>query len=167
MLRFDIDFEGVGDGFKMPSEGEKICKVKAITLKDGEKGKYLEWTLVIGVGEDKGTEVRHNTSLVPAALFNLRNTIIACGFDVPKTKFQVNTDLYIGKVVGIDLVHKKYKDKTTGEEKNGTSIKEIFKVKKTDKGWVRDVVAAKDTVLDAPTDKAPFNTDDDVEDIDI
>jgi hypothetical protein len=65
MPRLNIDFTDVGDGFSIAPEGDYVCKVKSITLEDGNKGKYLKWTLVIGTGPEKGTSVIHNKTLVP------------------------------------------------------------------------------------------------------
>jgi hypothetical protein len=160
-----MDFSGVGEGFTLLPEGEYTCVVKKISLEDGQKGKYLLWTLIVGTGEYKGTELRHNTSFAPTALFNLRNTIIACGFDVPKDKFNVNTDLYINKVIGANIVHKtSTKD---GETKTFANIKDVYRMKKVDGKWVKDVAGL--DVLDAPAasyNSAPSDTDD-VADIDI
>lgn len=130
-----VDFTDVQDGFKLPAEGPQICKVKSITLEEGNKGKYLKWTLVIGTGPDKGSQIFHNTSFVPAALFNLRDTLIACGQEVPKAAFNLNTDTCIGKVVGIDVVHSEYvKD---GAKKTSAKVASIYRVAKTDSGWVK------------------------------
>lgn len=144
MPKFNADFSDVGEGFTLPAEGTQICKVKSVELKDGQKAKYLNWTLVIGTGPDKGSQIFHITSLSPNALFNLRNTLIACGQDVPKSKFQVNTDLCIGKIVGIDVVHQSYEK--DGVKKMSAKVKEIFPVVRGESGWVRADQAAKDVV---------------------
>lgn len=142
MPKISVDFSGVEEGFKLPEEGQQICKIKSVELKDGQKAKYLKWTLVIGTGPDKGAQIFHITSFSPNALFNLRNTLIACGQNVPKSSFQVNTDLCIGKIVGITVAHQEYEK--DGEKKKSAKVSEIFPVTKTDSGWARaDQVASK------------------------
>lgn len=168
MPRFNIDFTDVGEGFSIPPEGDYVCKVKTITLEDGQKGKYLKWTLVIGTGPEKGSQVFHNTTLVPAGLFNLRNTIMACGIDVPKSTMQINTDAYIGKIVGITVSHREYEK--DGQKKKAAQVAEIYRVVKGDKGFVRADQKAKEDVIDnlsSSTNEAPFDVDDDADEIDI
>lgn len=167
MAKFKIDFTGVEDGFKLPSEGPKVCKVKSISLEEGTKAKYLKWTLMIGAGPDKGSQLFHNTSFAPNALFNLRNTISACGMKVPKSVFTIDTDLYIGKIVGVDVVHSEYEK--DGQKKKSAKITEIYQVVKTDQGWVRaDQKAKGDMEVESMSqqDDAPFDLDES-EEIDI
>lgn len=168
MPRLNIDFTDVGDGFSIPPEGDYVCKVKSITLEDGNKGKYLKWTLVIGTGPEKGSQVFHNTTLVPAGLFNLRNTIIACGFDVPKSVVQINTDNYIGKIVGITVSHREYE--RDGQKKKAAQVADIYRVVKGDKGFVRADQKVKEDVVDnffSSANDVPFSMDDDADEIDI
>ena len=168
MPRLNIDFTDVGDGFSIPPEGDYVCKVKTITLEDGNKGKYLKWTLVIGTGPEKGSQVFHNTTLVPAGLFNLRNTIIACGFDVPKSVIQINTDNYIGKIVGITVRHREYE--RDGQKKKAAQVADIYRVVRGDKGFVRADQKVKEDVVDnfsSSANDVPFSMDDDADEIDI
>ena len=169
MPKINVDFSGVEDGFKLPEEGRQICKVKSIEIKDGPKGKYLKWTLVIGTGPDKGAQIFHITSFAPVALFNLRNTLIACGQQVPKSSFQVNTDLCINKIVGVDVVHSEYmKD---GEKKKSAKVGEIYPVAKTENGWVRtdkqESAKASEAVMDMPSGSTPDTLEEDADEIDI
>lgn len=167
MPKFNIDFSDVSEGFSLPPEGDYVCKVKSITLEEGQKGKYLKWTLVIGTGPNKGAQVFHNTTLVPAGLFSLRNTILACGIEVPKSTMQINTDLYIGKILGITLNHREYEK--DGQKKKSAQVSEVYPVVKTDRGYVRADQKVKSD-LDIPAapaaEEAPFDLDDS-EEIDI
>lgn len=163
MAKFNVDFSNVGEGFSLPEEGEYICKVKSISLEEGAKAKYLKWTLVIGTGPNKGSQVFHHTSFAPAALFNLRNTLIACGLSVPQSSFQVNTDLCIGKIVGITLVHQEYEK--DGQKKKSARVQDIYPVKKTDKGFVR--VTSEALEPEASTSPSIDMEEDDVDEIDI
>lgn len=146
MAKFNVDFTGVSEGFTLLPEGDYICKVSKITVEDGNKGKYLKWELVVGTGPSKGQKLYHNTSLTPQALFNLRNTIVALGIDVPKQAFNIDTDKYVGKIVGVTVVHATFtKD---GKEKTKAEIADLWRAMKTDAGWGRVNANA---VLDTPT----------------
>ena len=135
MAKFKADFTNVGDGFTLVPEGDYICKVAKITVEQGDKGKYLKWELVIGLGEYKGQKLFHNTSLLPQALFNLRNTILALGVNVPKSAFTVDTESYIGKILGCTVTHREYKK--DGQNKKAADLAELWVAKRTDKGWTR------------------------------
>lgn len=169
MAKFNVDFTGVGEGFVLPPEGDYICKVTGVELKEGPKGKYLNWTLTIGTGEYKGTKIYHITSFAPNALFNLRNFLIACGNEVPRAAFQVNTDTCVGKVVGVTTYHDEYEK--DGKKKKSLKIDECYRVVKGSNGWVRvdENKTAADAVLtpiEEEEEILPFDLDDDDE-IDI
>ena len=137
MAKFSVDFSGVTDGFSLPPEGDYVCKVKSVELKDGKTAKYLKWTLVIGTGPSKGSKLFHNTSFSPNALFGLRNFLIACGQNVPKQAFQVNTDLCINQIVGVSVVHQEYEKKDGSGKGKSANVNEVYRVIKTEKGFVR------------------------------
>lgn len=164
MPKFDVDFSGIEDGYKLPQEGDYVCKVKSITLEDGPKGKYLKWTLVIGTGSEKGTSVIHNTTLVPAGLFSLRNTLTALGVEVPKSSLRINTDAYIGKIVGITISHREYEK--DGQKKKSAQVAEIYQVVKGEKGWTRADQKVTEE-LDTPTKESAPKDDLDDDEIDI
>jgi hypothetical protein len=145
MAKFKADFSNVGEGpgLSVP-DGDYICKVSKITVEQGDKGKYLKWEFTVGSGEHKGTKIYDNTSLTPQSLFNLRNTILACGIEVPKSAFAVDTDKYISKIVGITTGTREYtKD---GKKKQAVDVVDKWRAVKGPKGWGR--VNAKDDVED-------------------
>ncbi len=145
MAKFKADFTNVGEGpgTQVP-DGDYVCKVSKITVEQGDKGKYLKWEFKIAVGDEKGKSLFDNTSLTPQSLFNLRNTIIACGIDVPKSAFAVDTDKYIGKVIGITTGTREYtKD---GKKKTATDVVDKWRAVKGPKGWGR--INAKEDVED-------------------
>lgn len=157
MARIKVDMTNVQDGFVTVPEGDYICKVSKITLETSEKGsKYLKWEFVIGIGEYKGQKIWHNTSLLPQALFNLRNTIQALGIDVPKTVQSIDTDKYIGKIVGITVVHEEYQGKPKAK------VADLWRAAKSAKGWGRATVAKAEKVLDKPD---PEEEEEDVVDV--
>jgi hypothetical protein len=151
MAKFQADFTNVSEGGGRLPAGEYVCKVTKCEVTQGEKAKNLKWTLTVGLGDHKGDTMMFNTSLSVKALFKLREFMIACGQDVPKAVVAVDTDKLLGSVVGIKVVDTTYKDKTTGEEKPSTEVKDIYEVKKTDKGWVRAAQAEAEVNLDAAT----------------
>jgi len=174
MAIIQVDMTNVKDGFALVSEGDKICKVAKIELKDGEKGKYLGWEFVIGIGPEKGQKIFHNTSLVPKALFNLRNVLTACQVEVPASIMKVDTDKVIGKIVGITVGHETYTDKSTKKEKTKAAPAEFFSVAKGAAGWARvnpaKEAVAKVTEPEPEEDEIDTSTAmvvDDVEEIEI
>ena len=140
MSKFKVDFTGVseGGGSKVLPGGDYICKVTKIEPKLSGKGnRYLKWTFVVGVGPNKGSKIFHNTSLTPKALWNLRNTIIALGIEVPKSSFEIDLDEYVGKVIGVNLIETTYKN-NEGVEKPTNEIVEMFIAQKSESGWGRE-----------------------------
>lgn len=107
---WNIDFSNVKD-FIPVQAGLYQAKVKSITKKEGQSGyPYLLWELVIASGKCKGAVIRHYTTLKPEGLFNLRNTLQACGFKIPKAAVQINPKKIIGKDLGIEVYLRKDKD---------------------------------------------------------
>ena len=107
MAKFKVDFSNVEDTVltdRIPP-GEYKAKVKSVTVQKKEGGEYpyLKWELVILTGPAKGLQINHITSLKPAALFNLRNTLVACGLEVPKAAVAIDTDKLTGKTLGIKV----------------------------------------------------------------
>jgi hypothetical protein len=132
MAKIKVDMTNVQEGFVTVPEGDYICKVSKVTLETSEKGsKYLKWELVIGTGEYKGQKLFHNTSLLPQALFNLRNTIMALGLDCPKAVQSIDTDTFIGKIVGVTVAHEKY------EGKDRAKVADLWRAVKGEGGWGR------------------------------
>lgn len=176
MAQIKVDMTNVEDGFPLLPEGDYICKVAKITVEDGEKAKYLKWELVVGLGQFKGQKIWNNTSLAPQALFRLRDTIQACGVDVPKSVMSIDTDKFVGKIVGITVAHGTYKGKAKAE------VGDLWRVVKTEKGYGRAAGAASaavanpkpaknedpDDIADLPwSEDATGGIADDVEEIDV
>lgn len=111
-MKVNIDFSKVKDFGEAVPEGTYLVKIKKVEVKDGDQAKYFAWESEIADGDYKGSKIWWNTSLAPNALFNLRNMIEACGIEVPRSKFQVDTDLLLGKTLGVIVEHDVYKGKT-------------------------------------------------------
>ena len=135
-MKFKADFTNVSEGGGFLPEGEYVCKITKAELKQGAKGKYINWELTVGIGEQKGSKTYYITSLSIKALFKLREFMIACGLEVPKTVMDIDTDLIVGRVVGAKVVAGTYVNKE-GETKEKTEIQDLYEVVKTRKGWVK------------------------------
>lgn len=107
MPKFRVDFSGVSDSMEVKN-GKYKAKVKSITQEEGKDYPYLKWTLVLLTGSAKGAEVSHITSMKPSALFNLRNTLIACGFNIPKSAVTFDPAKVIGKTLGVEITQREY-----------------------------------------------------------
>jgi len=130
MEKWSFNFSGVEDKNFDIAPGRYLAVVKNIEKKDGDEYPYLQWDLQITTGTAKGSNIRHITSFKPAALFNLRNTLIALGLAVPKAAVSIDPAKLIGRTLGIETFMK---------EKDG---KEYANVKK--------VFPAKDLIKSAP-----------------
>lgn len=109
MAKVSVDFSGVSDGGGGQydvSAGKHTAKVLGIEQKPpGQSGyPYLQWDLEIVGGTDAGKKITHRTSLKPSALFNLRNTLLACGLKVPKSALSFEPDKLAGKTLGINVI---------------------------------------------------------------
>lgn len=131
-----VDFTGVADGavgFDI-KPGKYVAKV--VDVEYVEKGKsgypYLKWTLSIAEGVHKSARINHITSLKPEALFNLRNTLIACGMEVPKAAVSIDFDKLKGRILGIEVFIRETDD---GEYPN---IKNVFAPKAVDEDGEED-----------------------------
>lgn len=131
MAKIAADFTNVEDGFQLVPEGDYVGKVTKVTVEEGDKGKYFAVTITIGTGEMKGQKLFRNLSMSPKALWMLRSALIAMGVDVPKSKFVVDTDQMMGKVVGISVGHGEWKGKKKAE------VTDLWKAVKTEQGWKR------------------------------
>lgn len=111
MAKVKVDFTDVSDSMGAVAPGKYIARVKAITKEEGAKAPYLKWELQILSGSAKGLSINHITSLSANALFNLRDTLLAIGVKVPKSAVAIDTDKFIGKQLGIEVVLRKVDDK--------------------------------------------------------
>ena len=122
MAKIKVDFSGVTDSNFDVVPGKYNAKVREITQDKGKSGyPYLRWKLVILNGASKGSYIDHITTLKPEGLFNLRNTLIACGLDVPKSAVSFDPAALKGKVFGIEVIQP--------EDSDYPQIKKVFQVK--------------------------------------
>lgn len=110
-MTFTVDFSSVSDEKGKVTPGVYVAKVKEITKEQGASGyPYLKWNLLICSGKAKGLHINHITTLKPAGLFNLRNTLIACGLNVPKSVVKVDPNQLKGRTLGIKVEMRKIND---------------------------------------------------------
>src|SRR5690606_9812651 len=106
-----VNFQGVQVRGMIP-EGDYIVKVVKVTTEEGPKGEYLNWELEIVGPSNEGRKLWHKTSLVPQALWNLRATLEALGFDVPDSTMDIDLKALRGLEMGVTVEHEKYQGKT-------------------------------------------------------
>jgi len=154
MSKMKIDFSGVSeDGFVAP--GNHVAKVMGITKEPGTgEFPYLKWDLMIVQGASKGLHINHITSLKPSALFNLRNTLVALGIEVPKAAITFDPDALKGKMLGIEVFLKMQDDKEY------SNVKKVFPAKAT---ATKAPTKAVDTEIDDDDDMEVIDLDDEIE----
>lgn len=119
MAKLKVDFTGVSESGGL-DVGNHLVKVVSIEKKEGDEYPFLKWDLEVTKGACKGRHIDHYTSLKPSALFNLRNTLVSLGLNVPKSALSFDTDALKGKTMGIEVFLKK-----------GDDGKEYSNIKKT------------------------------------
>jgi len=131
-----VDFSNVKDGgFARVKPGEYAVKVLKVEYKVSDNDKpYLFWELEIISGGSEGKKIGHITSLQEQALFNLRNVLLACKINVPKSALKLDLKKLIGLVFGVVIDDGEYKGKVRSEVvdvfpvtvKKGKMIKEAL-----------------------------------------
>jgi hypothetical protein len=159
MSKIKVDMSNVDEPV---GAGDYICIVSKIEVKQGDKAPYLKWELKIGTGESKGLKLFTNTSLSPKALFRLRDLLVAMGMKVPKSAFEIDTDKFIRKIVGVTVVMKDY------EGRKVPDIKGFWKPEKDENG--RYHKPEPESALPDEDEMADTNDevdDDEVEEVDL
>lgn len=112
-----VDFSQVEDRVLI-DEGVYLLKVNKITEEVSDSGNdYLKWVFQVIGGDNydktlmKGVKLYHNTSLLPRALWNLRNLLTAMGVTVPKGVLDLRLKSYLGKQVWAEVTHETYQGK--------------------------------------------------------
>lgn len=108
-----VDFTGVESRVLLP-EGDYQLEVSELTQEESESGNpYLKWVFLT-VDEDpklNSKKVYHNTSLLPQALWNLRNLLETLGIEVPDAAIEIDPEELIGLSFMGTLVHEDYNGK--------------------------------------------------------
>lgn len=107
---------GGGRNPRLP-EGDYVAKI--IDAKQAEAkssgNQMIVWTFKILEGKYKGKKLTGRTTLVPKALFMLRDLLEALGKEVPEKTVKVNYKECIGEKIGISLEDEEYENKPTTE----------------------------------------------------
>lgn len=107
----NLNMKDVSVGGVIP-EGEYAVTVDEVSVEESQQGnQYLKWVFKVLDGKQKGSKIYHNTSLLPQALFNLKNLLIALGVPVPDKAFQLNLDECEGCNCGVTITHETYDGK--------------------------------------------------------
>ena len=89
------------------SDGEYVAEVMVVEQKESSSNNdYLNWKLKVG-----GGIAYHTTSLQSQALWNLRATLEACGYDIPDDKFDIDLDALVGEELGVCIESEVYQGK--------------------------------------------------------
>ena len=102
-----VDMSEAGGSFKC-RDGIYLATVTKIDQEESVEGNdYLLWYLTT----DAGNRVLHNTSLLPQALWNLRETMESCGLEVPESTLDIDLDDLEGSQLGIEIENEVYQGK--------------------------------------------------------
>ncbi len=107
--KVSVDMTGVESSKKL-SDGDYIFTVEEVSLENSRDSgnDYLKWKVS---ENDSGAIVYTNTSLVPAALFNLRNMLEALGMDIPDSKMDLDLTDYPELEFGGTIANEIYQGK--------------------------------------------------------
>src|SRR5690606_37904133 len=104
----EIDMRGVSSRGICP-EGIHKVKVQKVTREISERSAkpYLAWELKTS----GGYTLYYNTSLQPQALFNLKNVLLALGYDVPDAVLRLDLRKLKGLEAYVEVMHEVYEGK--------------------------------------------------------
>src|SRR5690606_29376245 len=104
----EIDMRGVSSRGICP-EGIHKVKVQKVTREISERSAkpYLAWELKTS----GGYTLYYNTSLQPQALFNLKNVLLALGYDVPDAVLRLDLRELKGLEAYVEVMHEVYEGK--------------------------------------------------------
>lgn len=107
---------GGGKNPRLPA-GDYVAKIIGAKQEEAKSSgnQMIVWKFKILEGKYKGKELTGRTTLVPKALFMLRNLLEALGKEVPEKTVKVNYKQYIGERIGISLEDGEYNNKPTTE----------------------------------------------------
>ena len=102
-----VDMSDAGGSFKC-RDGIYGATVEEITQEESQEGNdYLLWHITV----DNGSKLLHNTSLLPQSLWNLRQTMEACGMEVPESTLDIDLDDLEGSQLGIEVENEVFQGK--------------------------------------------------------
>ncbi len=157
----EVDFTGVQEGGKVVPEGEYLAEVKAVEKRMSQNNNaYLVFEYkILTPGGANGMAVYDNCSLVPAALWRLKQVLVALGFEVPDGKLNLELRALKGLQCGLVIEHEEYTDKKQ-KSRVRSSVSEIFST-----ADFEEAIDEEDEDLEAPAaeDEVDDSEDDDEE----
>jgi len=108
----NVDFTGVtsGGSYNIP-EGDYVAEVTEVEQKLSKQQKpFIAFTLTLR-GDQEGKKLFHNCSLQPQALFNLRRTLEALGYEVPNGPMDLDLNELKGLYMGVHVEGEEYQGK--------------------------------------------------------
>ena len=119
-----VDFTSVeSNQFREFLDGEHLVVVREVTQEMGQEYPYLKFALQGLSGAGKGATINHICTLKPEGLFNLRNTLTALGFNIPKAAVNISPTQIKGRQMRVTVG-----DSTRRFRQDGTPYKEIKRV---------------------------------------
>lgn len=122
-----VNFEGVesGGGSNVP-EGDYAATVASVEQYTAQSGfGAIKWVFEITEGRHKGKRLYYNTSLQEQALWNLRSTLDALGFETPESSYDIDLDEVEGAEAGISVTIEEYTN-DKGDTVDQSRISDIF-----------------------------------------
>lgn len=104
MPRLELDFTGSDQGGAYPLIPEGYYRLRLTKIvpgrakSTGNRMLKTEWTII--APKERGKKVPHNFTLVPQAMWGLRNMLLGLGAKVPANKGVYNTDQWLTRECG-------------------------------------------------------------------
>jgi hypothetical protein len=129
--KLSVDFTDVETRVLIP-EADYHAKVKKAEAKDSSSSnsQYIEWQFSIVDDNPKvnGQTVYYITSLLPQALWNLRNLLETLGVETPDSEMELELEEYVGLELMIHVEHETYEGKTRARVTEFTPLEETAEV---------------------------------------
>ena len=107
-----VDLSGVESSQKAIPEGEYVVSVNDASIESSSKGNdYIKFEFEVIEGSHKGAKLYHNCSLLPQALFNLKNVLEALGFEIPTKAFDLDLSDLLGLECEVEVGHETFEGK--------------------------------------------------------
>jgi hypothetical protein len=153
MTRLEYNLDDIKDYAVEP--GRHRARVTKIVQEKSKKGKpMLTWYWKIIAGSEKGSEVRSWTSMVPGALFNLKNHLEGFGHT---GKVKTDTKKLVGKtavlVIGITT--------STNDDGDEREFSNVLKVLPDKKASLKNAVVEEEYDGDEAEDDEEYEDDED------
>lgn len=106
--------------------GKHRARLVSCEEEESSKGNAMyTWTWEGIEGDNEGLSIKSYTSLLENAMGNLKRHLLAFGYD-EDYEGDVDTRKLIGKTALLIVVMRKFRDRDTGEEREGSSVKSVL-----------------------------------------